>query len=201
VLKFQVKSTRYADLKLQVKWLRLDFVTEISDGTPWLSDTELAAWMPFSAMLMGLPSALDAQLQRDAKLSLFGYFVLAGLSEAPERTLPMSYLAVLVGGSLSRLSHAVSSLERQGWVTRHPAPGGRRRTLATLTEAGYAKVVESAPAHVAAVRRLVIDPLTKQQLNQLGRVSETILTELNPTWRRLLDNPAPVVTTQPEASV
>jgi hypothetical protein len=31
---------------------------------------------------------------------------------------------------------------------------------------------------------LVIDPLTKQQLNQLGRVSETILTELNAASER-----------------
>jgi hypothetical protein len=60
-------------------------------------------------------------------------------------------------------------------VTRHSAPGKGRITLVTLTEAGYAKVVASAPAHVATVRRLVIDPLTKQQLNQLGRASETIL--------------------------
>ena len=155
-------------------------VTETSDAdTRWLSETELAAWMPFSAMLMGLLTALDTQLRRDAKLSLFGYFVLAGLSEAPERTLPMSHAAVLAGGSLSRLSHAVSALERQGWITRHPAPGNRRITLATLTEAGYAKVVESAPAHVETVRRLVIDPLTERQLNQLGRSSETILNELN----------------------
>jgi DNA-binding MarR family transcriptional regulator len=162
-------------------------VTEISDGTRWLSDAELAAWMPFSAMLTALTTALDSQLRRDAKLSLFGYFVLAALSEAPERTLPMSQVAVLANGSLSRVSHAVSALERQGWVARHPASSGRRSTLATLTEAGYAKVVESAPAHVETVRRLVIDPLTKQQLNQLGRASEAILTELTapaerPPW-------------------
>jgi DNA-binding MarR family transcriptional regulator len=155
-------------------------VNEISGAadTRWLNDTELAAWIPFSGMLIGLLSALETQL-RDAKLSLFGYLVLAGLSEAPERTLAMSDVAVRAGGSLSRLSHAVSALERQGWVTRHPAPANRRITLATLTEAGYAKLVASAPAHVETVRRLVIDPLTKQQLNQLGRVSETILTELN----------------------
>ena len=156
-------------------------VTEISDAadTRWLSDTELAAWMRFSVMLICLLTALDTQLRRDAKLSLFGYLVLAGLSEAPERTLPMRDAALMAGGSLSRLSHAVSALERQGWVTRHPAPGDRRITLATLTEAGYTKVLASAPAHVETVRRLVIDPLTKQQLNQLGRLSETILTELN----------------------
>lgn len=155
---------------------------ETSDAaeTRWLSDTELAAWIPFSGMLIGLLSALDTQL-RDSKLSLFGYLVLAGLSEAPERTLAMSELARRAGGSLSRLSHAVSALERQGWVTRHPAPANRRTTLATLTEAGYAKVVESAPAHVETVRRLVIDPLTSQRLSQVRLASEAILTALNAT--------------------
>jgi DNA-binding MarR family transcriptional regulator len=151
--------------------------------TRWLSDTELAAWIPFSGMLIGLLSALDTQL-RDAKLSLFGYLVLAALSDAPERTLAMSDLAVSAGGSLSRLSHAVSALERQGWVSRHPAPANGRITLATLTRAGYTKLVASAPAHVETVRRLIIDPLTKQQLNELGRISETVLAELNSTTER-----------------
>jgi DNA-binding MarR family transcriptional regulator len=157
-------------------------VIENSDAadTRWLSDTELAAWIPFSGMLIGLLSALDTEL-RPAKLSLFGYLVLAALSEAPERTLAMSDLAVNAGGSLSRLSHAVSALERHGWVTRRPAPANRRITLATLTEAGHAKVVASAPAHVETVRRLVITPLTKQQLSQLGCASESILVELNAT--------------------
>lgn len=35
-------------------------------------------------------------------------------------------------------------------------------------------------------RRLIIDPLTEQQLSQLGRVSEAILTELNATSERPL---------------
>jgi DNA-binding MarR family transcriptional regulator len=161
-------------------------VTKRTDpiDSQWLSDTELAAWVRFSAMLMALLSALDTQMRGDAKLSFFGYSVLAGLSEAPERTLTMSRVAVLANGSLSRVSHAVSALERQGWVTRRPAPTGRRATLVTLTDAGYAKVVASAPAHVETVRRLVIEKLTKQQLNQLGRMSETILAQLIPTGER-----------------
>jgi hypothetical protein len=44
--------------------------------------------------------------------------------------------------------------------------------------------VASAPAHVETVHRLVIDPLTNQQLNELGRISETVLTELNATSER-----------------
>ena len=150
-----------------------------SDGSVrWLDETELQAWMPFSAVLMALRSALDAQLQRDAKLSLFGYVVLAGLSEAPNRTLPMSDLAVLTKGSLSRLSHAVATLEKKGWVTRSPAPHNGRITVATLTAAGYTKVAESAPGHVQAVRELVLDTLTAKQRDQLGNVSRAILGQI-----------------------
>jgi DNA-binding MarR family transcriptional regulator len=154
-------------------------VTEETDPhhqTRWLTGAELSDWMPFSAMLMSVLSALDTQLQRDATLSLFGYLVLAGLSDAPERTLPMSDLAVLANGSLSRLSHAVATLERRGWVTRNPAPGNGRITVATLTDAGYAKIVDSAPGHVETVRNLVLDQLTAEQLNSLGEASRAILT-------------------------
>jgi DNA-binding MarR family transcriptional regulator len=149
--------------------------TDPHDRTRWLTAGELEAWMPFSAMLMNVLSALDSQLQRDARLSLFGYLVLAGLSEAPERTLPMSDLAVLANGSPSRLSHAVAKLERQGWVVRSPCPGNGRVTVATLTDAGYTKIAVSAPGHVESVRDLVLDLLTAEQLHSLGEVSRVIL--------------------------
>jgi hypothetical protein len=57
-------------------------------------------------MTMRLLPALDAQLRRDAGVSHFEYEGLAALSEAPERTLRMSDLAVLAEGSLSRLSRS-----------------------------------------------------------------------------------------------
>ena len=40
------------------------------------------------AMLMTLPTALDAQLKRDAGLNSFEYHVLAALSDAPDHSLP-----------------------------------------------------------------------------------------------------------------
>ena len=144
----------------------------------WLDDAELAAWIPFIAMLMALPSALDAQLRRDADLSLFGYMAMAGLSQVPGRTVPMTELAVLASGSLSRLSHAVSSLERRGWVRRSPCPGNARITTATLTDAGYEKVVATAPGHIETVRRLVLDSVMPDQLHTLGAASEQILAAL-----------------------
>lgn len=149
---------------------------EQASGTRWLNAGELDAWKPFSGMLLMLLSALDAQLQRDAKLSLFGYLVMAGLSEAPGRTLPMSHLALLANGSLSRLSHAVSSLERRGWVRRSPSAENGRVINATLTDEGYRKIVATAPGHVENVRRLVVDTLSEDQLHTLGELSRLILT-------------------------
>ena len=141
----------------------------------WLDHTEMDAWLPLAQLLIQLPAALDSQLRNDAGISHFEYAVLARLSEAPNRTLRMSTLADFTNGSLSRLSHVVARLESQGWVTRRPCPEDGRYTDALLTKTGYAKVVATAPGHVTAVRRLVIDPLTRTQLRQLSAITARIL--------------------------
>jgi len=150
--------------------------------TQWLDGLEMEAWLPLARLMIRLPAALDGQLRRDAGVSHFEYAVLARLSEAPDRTLRMSTLADFANGSLSRLSHVVARLEAQGWVTRRPCPEDGRYTDAILTDQGFAKVVETAPGHVAAVRRLVIDPLTRTQLRQLSAITSRIL-EAQPNQR------------------
>jgi DNA-binding MarR family transcriptional regulator len=141
----------------------------------WLSDEQQAAWRPFVALMLRLPAALDAQLQRDAGINHFDYLVLSGLSEAPGRTLRMSELAAMSSGSLSRLSHVVSRLENKGWVRREPCPGDGRYINAVLTEAGWQKLVATAPGHVAAVRQLLISTLTPDQFTELGEISAQVL--------------------------
>jgi len=141
----------------------------------WLTDEQQAAWRPFVALLLRLPAVLDAQLQRDAGLNHFDYLVLSGLSEAPGRTLRMSDLAATASSSLSRLSHVVSRLEGKGWVRREPCAGDGRYINAVLTEAGWDKVVATAPGHVAAVRELLIDALSEEQFGQLGAISAQVL--------------------------
>ncbi|WP_203794312.1 MarR family winged helix-turn-helix transcriptional regulator [Actinoplanes couchii] len=141
--------------------------------------------MTLMGVFMRLPTALDAQLQRDAGLSHFEYGILAGLSEAPDRTMRMSVLALLAEGSLARLSQAVGRLEKRGWVTRGPDPADGRYTLATLTDDGWDKVVASAPGHVEHVRGLVFDALTKAQVRQLHEIGRRITTAIDP------DNPCP----------
>ncbi|MBO1269450.1 MarR family winged helix-turn-helix transcriptional regulator [Arthrobacter cavernae] len=141
----------------------------------WLNAEERDAWLNLVGVLMRLSSALDAQLRCDAGLSHFEYMVLAGLSEAPERTLRMSELAGFTESGLPRLSQVVGRLEKRGWVHRSPSPSDGRITLATLTEDGWEKIVESAPGHVEAVRAYVFDPLTKAQSRQLGEIGHRIL--------------------------
>src|SRR3954462_6489934 len=103
----------------------------------WLSDEELAAWVRFVAVVELLPGVLDSQLRRDADLTNFDYYVLAMLSEAPERTLRMTELAARTNATLPRLSHVVRRLEDRGLIERSACPDDARATNATLTEEGW----------------------------------------------------------------
>lgn len=151
----------------------------------WLNAEERQTWLALGSIAMRLPQALDAQLRRDADISHFEYTVLSALSEADERTLRMSELAILAEGSLSRLSQVVTRLEQKAWVRRTPDPADGRYTLATLTEDGWDKVVATAPGHVTEVRRLVLDPLTKAQTRQLTTIGHRILQAIDPNDRCL----------------
>jgi DNA-binding MarR family transcriptional regulator len=139
----------------------------------WLTAEERAVWLRVVAVLQLLPAALDAQLGRDERLTLFEYYCLAMLSEAP------------TNATLPRLSRVVSGLEQAGLVVRQPCPEDRRATNAVLTAAGWDKIVLAAPGHVAAVRELVLDPLTPAQLAQLGRICDHLLARLDPAGRML----------------
>jgi DNA-binding MarR family transcriptional regulator len=146
----------------------------------WLTSEERRSWLALASLMIKLPFALDAQLQRDSGISHFEYMVMAGLSEAPDRTMRMSELAVFANGSLSRLSHVVDRLERRGWVRRKPDPGDGRYTLALLTEAGWDKVVEAAPGHVEAVRAYVFDALSPEQAGQLRDIGRRVIQAIDP---------------------
>jgi DNA-binding MarR family transcriptional regulator len=149
-------------------------------STRWLDDDEMAAWIRLAAVLELLPGVLDSQLRRDAGLTHFEYFVLAMLSEAPERTLRMTALAARTNATLPRLSHVIRRLEERGLVERFPCPQDGRATNARLTGAGWDKVVATAPGHVDAVRAHVIDPLTREQVHQLAQIAGAILDQVDP---------------------
>ncbi|MGC0316759.1 MarR family winged helix-turn-helix transcriptional regulator [Kitasatospora acidiphila] len=145
----------------------------------WLAPGELASWLSVVRLMTRLPWAIDAQLQRDADLSMVEYMALAMLSEAPERSLRMSVLAENTSTSLSRLSHMIKRLESRGYVRREPDPADGRFTNAILLPAGMSKLESAAPAHVAYVRRLVVDNLSGERLRRLGQDAERILQRID----------------------
>jgi DNA-binding MarR family transcriptional regulator len=152
---------------------------------PGFADDELLTWSGLATLLEWLPVLLDAQLQQDADLTHFEFGVLFALEKAPDRTLRMSVLAGYANSTLTRLSRAVTRLERRHWVQRAVDPHDGRYTLATLTELGHDKVEQATPGHVETVRRFVLQPLTKAQHAQLLAITRRILSatgDVNP-WQ------------------
>ncbi|MER5275929.1 MarR family transcriptional regulator [Streptomyces sp. NPDC002809] len=149
--------------------------------SPWLDDEQQELWQALLTVVIALPAALDRQLQRDAGISNFEYGVLAQLSMADEATMRLSDLARVCDSTQPRLSKVMDRFETRDWVARRPDPGDGRYTLATLTDAGRQKLVESAPEHVAQVKRLVFDPLSTAQRRHLGpalaRIAATLRRE------------------------
>jgi DNA-binding MarR family transcriptional regulator len=151
--------------------------------TRWLDDEERAAWLKLVAVLELLPAALDSQLRRDAGVTHFVYYVLAMLSEAPDRTLRMTELGQLTNATLPRLSHVVRRLEERNLVERFPCAEDRRATNARLSAQGWELIRDAAPGHVASVRHNVLDALTPAQLAQLDAITTALLGRLDPGRR------------------
>ena len=144
----------------------------------WLTDTEQAAWANLVRLIMLLPSALDRQLRVEAGVPHAYFGILARLSAEPGRALRMTELARHANTTTSRLSHAVSALEEQGWIERQPCPTDKRGQVARLTDAGAALLQAAAPGHVAEVRRLVFDHLTADDVDQLRAITAKLIPAL-----------------------
>lgn len=140
----------------------------------WLSEPEQQTWRSFLAATHCLFEQVNDQLQREAGIPHTYYEILVHLSEARHRALRMSELAERTLSSRSRLSHAVTRLEAQGWVERANCPEDKRGQLAALTPAGLAALKKAAPGHVDQVRATLFDALTPTQVTQLHRITAAI---------------------------
>ncbi len=159
------------------------------DEPRWLNAEEQRTWRSFLTSSRLLWDRIDRQLQHGSGLPHAYYEILARLSEAPDRTLRMSQLAMSSLSSRSRLSHAVARMEEAGWVTRKPCPSDRRGALAELTDAGMARLEDAARGHVEEVRTLLFDQLSPAQQAALLDISDTLGAHLapEPLWPAVAD--------------
>lgn len=148
--------------------------------TRWLNPDEQRTWRAFLTASRALMETLDRELQRDAAMPHAYYEILVRLSESPERRLRMSELAEGTSSSRSRLSHAVSRLEESGWVRREACPTDRRGQVAFLTDSGFEALAAAAPGHVDGVRRHLFDQLSPAQVDELYRISQSLVDHLAP---------------------
>ena len=153
--------------------MRVDDVDDVDD-VRWLDAGEQAAWRAYLDGTRLLIQALDRQLSADADMSLTDYELLVRLSEAPHGILRMRDLADATISTRSGVTRAVTRAERAGWVRRVECEDDRRGMNAELTDAGRAKLAASAPGHVEAVRRHLIDLLTPEQVEQLRVIGSRV---------------------------
>lgn len=149
------------------------------DETPrWLTPSEEHAWRSFIRMQVKLIDRLSRQVQAASGLSTADYAVLVDLTDVPEGRLRLQDLAKTVEWEKSRMSHHITRMAKRGLVVREGCPDDGRGAFVAITPAGRAAIAAAAPHHVEAVRRLVIDPLTPEQLNTLAQISNRILEQL-----------------------
>jgi DNA-binding MarR family transcriptional regulator len=144
----------------------------------WLDDAEFRAWIGYRRMRLLLDAQVSRDLARDSQLSAPDYDVLSALTSAENHRWRLTGLADRMLWSKSRLSRHISRMEQRGLVTREGFEGDARGATIVLTEAGLRAIREAAPDHVESVRRHFIDLLSKEQIEVMGTIAETVLAHL-----------------------
>jgi DNA-binding MarR family transcriptional regulator len=135
-----------------------------------LEPQELRAWRGMLRVHATLTKALDADLDAQHGLPLTSYEVLLHLADAEAHRMRMCDLAESVLLSRSGLTRLVDRLEREGLLARETCSADARGAFAKLTPAGEAKLAEARATHIAGVRELFLQRLTREQQELLGEV-------------------------------
>jgi DNA-binding MarR family transcriptional regulator len=155
--------------------------------TEWLTDDEQQTWRGLVYLTAQLSAKFNRQLQEEHGISLADYEVLARLHDAPEEGLRSRDLQATLVWEQSRLSHQLTRMQGRGLVRRHDCATDRRGATFTLTDTGRAAIEEAAPGHVTAVRRLLFDHLTPDDVTTLATLATRITNNLYNTNRSCSD--------------
>ncbi len=162
----------------RVRRPRQPYTAGVTDGgdaeTVWLDEDQQRSWR---ALLMGMTlllDRLDDDLHRSCNLSLVEYEILVRLSESEGRQMRMAQLADALAHSRSRITHTITRMERAGLVERSSSPEDGRGVVATMTDQGWQLLVRMAPMHVRGVRAHLVDLVTPEDLQAVGRVMDAV---------------------------
>ncbi|GAA5132996.1 MarR family winged helix-turn-helix transcriptional regulator [Pseudonocardia adelaidensis] len=137
-----------------------------------LEPQQLGAYFAFAEAASLLQHHVEQHLRAEGGLSYVQFQLLARLAEA--RSLTMTQLADGVVYSRSGLTYQAGLLEQAGLITRGPSVDDERATLVTITEEGLALVRRILPGHVQVVRRLLVDPLSNDDVRHLGDIMSRV---------------------------
>jgi DNA-binding MarR family transcriptional regulator len=126
----------------------------------------LEAWDSLLRAHATLIRQLAIDLERETGLALADFDVLAQLALA-DGGLRMTELAARALISRSGMTRRVARLVDEGLVRRDTADADGRGVVVALTDAGAARLTETAPVHVRGVSELFVARLDDQELAAL----------------------------------
>src|SRR5438067_247146 len=136
----------------------------------------LGAWRSLLRAHATLMRRLDTDLERETGLALADFDVLAQLAAA-HGELRMTDLADRALISRSGMSRRVARLTDEGLLRRDRAGSDGRGVVVALTEAGTARLAETAPVHVRGISNLFVAQLDDQELAILERALNKVIVD------------------------
>jgi DNA-binding MarR family transcriptional regulator len=128
----------------------------------------LDAWVSLLQAHASLMRRLESDLERETGLALADFDVLAQLARAGGE-LRMTDLAARALISRSGMTRRVARLVEEGLVRRADADADGRGVVVALTDAGLARLAETAPVHARGISKLFVAKLDDQELAILER--------------------------------
>jgi DNA-binding MarR family transcriptional regulator len=133
----------------------------------------IGAWKSMLRAHATLVRQLEMELERETGLALADFDVLAQLANA-NGELRMTELANRALISRSGMTRRIARLVGQGLVRRDDADGDGRGVVVALTDAGVARLIETAPIHVRGIADYFVSRLADEELAVLERALDKV---------------------------
>jgi DNA-binding MarR family transcriptional regulator len=134
----------------------------------------LGAWRALLRAHATLMRQLGTDLENKTGLHLGDFDVLGQLAEAGG-ALRMTELAERTLSSRSGMTRRIDRMVVEGLVRRANADGDARGVVVALTDAGVARLAETAPVHLRGVSELFVARLDDQELAALRSALEKVI--------------------------